>query len=369
MPDSSTDRYAELKNTDRDLSHDDVAADAGTSDVRHAKRHSGPFATRKERTRYIILVTILGIAAAGFTMGHLSYGNPMDFGTSGYWKIAGMRVESLVAMLIVAFCQAFATVSFHTATNNRIITPSIMGFESLYVVTQTAVIFFLGVGGLNAFTGTTQFIFQSALMIIFAVLLYSWLLSGRFGNIQIMLLVGVVIGGGLGSLSTFMQRLLDPNEFDVLTARNFGNLGNADTDNFPLVIPIVVVACTFLYLRSRRMNVVALGKDAANNLGINHKRELMILLFLVAVLMAMTTSLVGPMTFLGFLVATLAYQFTDTYDHRLILPVAVLVGYIVMAGSYFIMRNIFYAEGMVTIVIELVGGALFLFFIMRKGRL
>ena len=75
------------------------------------------------------------------------------------------------------------------------------------------------------------------------------------------------------------------------------------------------------------------------------------------------------MTFLGFLIATLTYQLCDTYDHKFQLPMAALVGYVVLVGSYFIMRNIFYAEGAVTIIIELVGGTTFLFFIMRKGRL
>ncbi|MDN5719299.1 MAG: iron chelate uptake ABC transporter family permease subunit [Corynebacterium sp.] len=352
----------------------DTGAAAGTdaaeaSDVRSAARHSGPFSHPGQRTRYIILVSVLAAAAVGFTVAHMSYGNPMDFGTQGYWKIAGMRADAIITMIIVAVCQAFATVAFHTATNNRIITPSIMGFESLYIAVQTGVIFFLGTAGLAAFTGTRQFVLQSLLMIVFAVALFSWLLSGKLGNIHVMLLVGVVIGGGLRSLSTFMQRLLEPNEFDVLTARTFGNISNANTDNFPIVIPVVAVTCLILLLRSRRMNVIALGKDTASNLGLNHKRELMILLLLVAILMAMTTSMVGPMTFLGFLVATLAYQLTDTYDHRLILPVAVLVGYLVLIGSYFIMRNFFYAEGAVTIIIELVGGTVFLFFIMRKGRL
>lgn len=346
-----------------------TGADAEASDIRSQKRHSGPFAQPRQRTKYIILVTALVIVAVGFTIAHMSYGNPMPFGSSGYWTIAEMRMNAIITMLIVAFCQAFATVSFHTATNNRIITPSIMGFESLYVAVQTAVIFFLGTAGLAAFTGTTQFLLQSGLMVLFAVALFTWLLSGKLGNIHVMLLVGIVIGGGLGSLSTFMQRLLEPNEFDVLTARTFGNVSNANTDNFPIVIPVVAVVCTILYLRSRRMNVVALGRDTANNLGVNHKRELMILLLLISILMAMTTSMVGPMTFLGFLVATLAYQLTDTYDHRLILPVAVLIGYIVLIGSYFIMRNFFYAEGAVTIIIELVGGTVFLFFILRKGRL
>jgi iron complex transport system permease protein len=333
------------------------------------KRQSGSFTTTGQRVRYTLLLVVLVLLTVGITFAYMTYGNPVPFGDDGFWTIVNLRKNVLIVIALVACCQAFATVSFHTATNNRIITPSIMGFESIYVAVQTAVIYFFGTTGLNSFTGTSQFVLQSVLMVVFAVALFTWLLSGRFGNIQVMLLVGVVIGGGLQSLSTFMQRLLDPNEFDVLTARTFGNIGNADTDNFPIVIPVVVVVCLFLYLRARRLNVIALGADTANNLGVNHRRELMILLFLISVLMAMTTSMVGPMTFLGFLVATIAYQLTDSYDHRLILPVAVLVGYIFLLGSYFIMRNFFDAEGSVTIITELIGGSLFLLFIMRKGRL
>ena len=75
------------------------------------------------------------------------------------------------------------------------------------------------------------------------------------------------------------------------------------------------------------------------------------------------------MTFLGFLVATLAYQLADTYDHRRIFPIAVLTGFVVLAGAYFVMNHIFYAQGVVSIIIELVGGSVFLYVILRKGRL
>jgi iron complex transport system permease protein len=244
-----------------------------------------------------------------------------------------------------------------------------MGFESLFVLVQTAAVFFFGVAGVSMVVGVGQFFLQAGLMVGFAVLLYSWLLSGRFGNMHIMLLVGVVLGGGMGALSTFMQRVLDPNEFDVLTARLFGNISNAQGEYLPYAIPIVLVCAGLLWSRAHRLNVLALGKDATNNLGLNHKRETMMVLTLVSILMAMTTSLVGPMTFLGFLVATLAYQFTDTYDHRLVLPVSFLIGYTVLSGAYFVLRNIFYAAGAVTIIIELVGGLVFLIVILRKGRL
>ncbi len=112
-----------------------------------------------------------------------------------------------------------------------------------------------------------------------------------------------------------------------------------------------------------------MGRDVTTNLGLDHRREVMIVLFLVSVLMAVSTALIGPMTFLGFLVATLAYQFAGTHDHRYIFPVAVLTGFVILTGAYFVLKNIFYAQGAVSIIIEAVGGATFLIVILRKGRL
>ena len=105
------------------------------------------------------------------------------------------------------------------------------------------------------------------------------------------------------------------------------------------------------------------------NLGVSHRFHSIFTLVLVSILMAVSTALVGPMTFLGFLVATLAYQFCDTYDHRYIFPMAVLLGFCVLSGAYFIMNHVFYAQGVVSIIIELVGGITFLAVILKKGRL
>ncbi|MGO2806768.1 MAG: iron chelate uptake ABC transporter family permease subunit, partial [Glutamicibacter arilaitensis] len=304
-----------------------------------------------------------------FGIGLLAWDNPMPFGSDGFWIIAKLRASNILTMVIVAACQAIATVAFQTVTNNRIITPSIMGFEALYRVVQTGAIFVLGVAGVTFFTGVSQFVLQVLIMVGLSVALYGWLLSGRLGNIQIMLLVGIIIGTGLGSIATFMQRLLTPSEFDVLTARLFGSMSNADMSYMPVAIPLVVIAGGYLVLSSKKMNILALGKETTINLGINHRREVMKSLFFISILMAVTTALVGPLTFLGFLVATLAYQLADTYDHRYIYPMSFLVGFVVLAGAYFIMKNIFYADGVVGIIIEAVGGITFLIFILRKGRL
>lgn len=332
-------------------------------------RGSGPLPAGRARRRYWIVLSLLIVLSLGFGYGLLAWGNPMPAGSPGFWRIAELRGTTVVVMVIVAICQAMATVSFQTATNNRIITPSIMGFEALYIAVQTGAVFFLGAAGVTAVQGVPQFIIQVLIMVGLSLALYGWLLSGKYGNLQIMLLVGIIIGGGLGSVSTFMQRLLTPSEFDVLTARLFGSMANADASYLPIAIPLCLGSAALLWLNARRLNIIALGRDTTTNLGLNHRFEVMRVLFLVSILMATSTALVGPMTFLGFLVATLAYQLADTYDHRYVFPVAVLGGFVVLSGSYFVMKNIFYAEGVVSILIEMVGGSVFLYFILRKGRL
>ncbi|MGM7669058.1 iron chelate uptake ABC transporter family permease subunit [Microbacterium sp. A93] len=334
-----------------------------------AERRAGPLPHGRARRKYFTVLTILIVLAVAFGIGILVWDNPVPFGTDGFWRITQMRGTSIVVMIIVAFCQAIATVSFQTVTENRIITPSLMGFEALFIAVQTAAVYFLGISGLVALQGNLQFVLQIALMVGLSVLLYGWLLSGRYANLQVMLLVGIIIGGGLGSVSAFMQRLLTPSEFDVLTAQMFGSISNADPEQLPIAIPLCLVAGILLWTNARRLNLLALGKDIAMNLGLNHRRELIRTLLLVSILMAVSTALVGPMTFLGFLVATLAYQFADTYDHRYIFPISVLIGFVVLAGATFVMKNLFYAQGVVSIIIEFVGGILFLIVILRKGRL
>lgn len=332
-------------------------------------RHSGPLPTARARRRYAAVVVSLAVLAGLFGFGVLAWDNPMPLGSDGFWTIARLRATSLAVMVVVGFCQGIATVSFQTVTNNRIITPSIMGFESLYVLVQTSAVFFLGAAGIMAVQGVGQYLLQVGLMVAFAGLLYGWLLSGRRGNMQIMLLVGIILGAAMGAVSTFMQRLLTPSEFDLLLARLIGSVANADASYLGVAVPLAAVAGGLLWSQTRRLNVLALGRETAINLGVEHQRQTMAVLLLVSVLMAVSTSLVGPLTFLGFLVAMLSYQLADTHDHRLVFPVAWLTGFVVLAGAYFVLKHVFYAAGSVGVIIEVVGGGFFLTYILRKGRL
>ncbi|HHY26757.1 MAG TPA: iron chelate uptake ABC transporter family permease subunit, partial [Desulfitobacterium dehalogenans] len=304
-----------------------------------------------------------------FSYGLLVYNNPVPVDSPSFIPVVKRRMVALVAMIIPAICQSLSTVAFQSITNNRIITPSLLGFEALYSTIHTSTMFFFGASLFIGFSGVGSFVFQVIAMVLMCLILYGWLLSGKYGNLQLMLLVGVIIGTGLRSLSTFMRRLLAPSEFDILQARLFGSVNNADSGYFPVAIPIVIIAALLLLAYSKNLNVVLLGKNACTSLGVNHQFSVIYTLILVAVLMSVSTALVGPLTFYGFLVATLCYQAAPTYDHRYIFPMAFAIGFLVITGAYFFMYHVFNAQGVVSVIIEMFGGITFLIVILRKGTL
>lgn len=332
-------------------------------------RSASAFRSKREKRKYWILLIALFVLGALAAVGLAVYDIPVAVTSSSFVPVVKRRLTAIVAMLIAAVCQSLATVAFQTGTNNRIITPSLLGFESLYSAIQTGTMFFFGTTAFLEFTGIGPFILQVAAMILLCLILYGWLLSGKYGNLQLMLLVGVIIGSGLKSLSSFMRRLLAPSEYDILQARLFGSVANADADYFPIAVPIVLVASILILAYSKKLNVLALGRDASTSLGVNHQRGTIYILVLVSVLMSVSTALIGPLTFYGFLVAALTYQAVPSYDHKYIFPMALAIGFLVLTGAYFFMYNIFRAQGVVAIIIEMFGGIAFLIVLLRKGSL
>lgn len=332
-------------------------------------RSARAFRCKKEEKRYWILLISLIILGGFASYGLLVYNNPVPIDSPSFIPVVRRRMVALVAMIIAAVCQSLSTVTFQSITKNRVITPSLLGFEALYSAIHTSTMFFFGVSTFISFDNTGSFVFQVVLMVIMSLILYGWLLTGKYGDLQLMLLVGVIMGTGLRSLSTFMRRLLAPSEFDILQARLFGSVNNADAEFFPIAIPVVIIIAIILLAYSRKLNVLSLGKDVCTALGVKHQASVIFSLVLVSVLMSISTALVGPLTFYGFLVATLSYQAAQTYDHRYVFPMALAIGFLIITGAYFFMNHVFNAQGVVSVIIEMFGGIVFLIVILRKGTL
>ncbi|MFW6641549.1 iron chelate uptake ABC transporter family permease subunit [Nocardiopsis algeriensis] len=307
-------------------------------------------------------ITLLAVLAAGFAAAYLTY----DV-TGNVSYVIERRSTVVLTMVVVAFAGAVSTVLFHTVTDNRILTPSIMGMEALFTLVQTSLVFVFGIAGLNMFPPAVEFLVQTALMLLFAVLLFQRLFTGGIGSLHLTLLVGIVFGVLFGSLSQLMRRLLTPDEFTALQSRLFARLTRADPELLPWVAAAVVLVAVYVWRMHRVMDVVALGRESAVNLGVDHRRVALQTLMIVALLTAASTALVGPMTFFGFMAATLAYQLAGSHEHRHVMPVAFLIGMCALVGGQFFLEHLLGHAGTLSVVIEFTGGALFLYFLLRKA--
>ena len=338
--------------------------------IDYKNRSAKAFRSKKEAKRYWILLIMLTVFGLFASYGLLVYKNPVPIDSPSFLPVVRRRMTALTAMLISAVCQSLATVVFQTSTNNKIITPSLLGFEALYSTIHTSTMFFFGATVFVKFNGGIEsFLFQTTVMVAMCLILYGWLLRGKYGNLQLMLLIGIIIGVGLRSVSSFMRRLLAPSEFDLLQSRLFGSVSNTKAEYFPVAIPLVIIAAVLILGYSKKLNVLSLGKGTSTAIGVDHRFGVMYALVLVSVLMSVSTALVGPLTFYGFLVATLTYQAVATYDHRYIFPMTLAIGFAIITASYFFMYHVFRAQGVVSIIIEMFGGVVFLIVLLRKGSL
>ena len=292
----------------------------------------------------------------------------MTLGAKGSWSfVLPFRGRKLLALVLTAYSVAISTVLFQTVTNNRILTPSIMGFDALYVLIKTAVVFFLGIGALTWLDPHAQFALEVVVMVGFSLLLFRWLFLGEERSLHLLVLVGIVFGILFRSLSQFMQRMLDPNAFNVLQDTFFASFSTVDS-TLLLVAALIVVAVTLFAARLiPAYDVLTLGRAQAINLGLEYKRVVMTILVLVSILVAVSTALVGPVTFFGLLVASLAHSLVGTSKHRYVLPAAALLAITCLVGGQTLLERVFEFDTALSIIIEFLGGIVFIILVLRRS--
>lgn len=311
---------------------------------------------RRARRRLLLLAGLAVLATVAY----------MVVGLTGSLSFALPRRATTVAtMVLVAYAVGVSTVLFQTVTTNRILTPSIMGFDSLYVLIQTVAVAGLGAAGASAVSVPARFAIEVGLMVAFAVVLYRWLFTGGRHSLHLLLLVGIVIGVLFRSISSFIQRLIDPNEFVVLQDRLFASFIGVDETLLLVAAGTVVMVSAAAWRMRHTFDVLGLGRETAINLGVEHQRAVTQILVLVTLLVAVSTALVGPITFFGLLVANLGYQLMGTSQHRRTLPAAVLLGVVALVGGQVILERVFGLDTVLSVIVEFLGGIVFILMLIR----
>ena len=309
---------------------------------------------------------LAGLAAILAGLSALWMWQGLGGGNRGF--IIGLRAGKLAALVIVAVSIGVATILFQTVATNRVLTPSIMGFDALYVLLQTLLVMTLGGAGYVGLPAGTRFLAEIGVMSALAALLFGTLLLRGGRDVPRMILTGVILGVLFRSLSGFLGRVLDPNEFSVVQAVSFASFNRVDVTLLPIAAVMAAVAVAAALRLSAQLDVLALGRDAAVSLGLRHRAVVVGVLALVAVLVSVSTALVGPVAFFGLIVAGLAHGLMRTASHAVLLPAAGLLAAILLVGGQWLFERQLGQAATLSVVVEFAGGLFFLYLLL-KGRI
>ncbi len=284
-----------------------------------------------------------------------------------YFEYAmSIRIPKALAILIASFCIGCASIVFQSVINNRIVTPCLLGMNSLYVLTHTVLALTVGVTGTFLANKNNAFILDLIIMGISATIIYGYLFKKTKYNVLYVLLSGTVIATLFTSISNTMMRVMDPNEFTALQDSLIAGFSNVNSDIILLSVVIIIAVIVVFWKHIQILDVLTLGKNQAINLGVDYDKSISRLLLGVTIMIAIATALVGPISFLGLIVANISREYFKTFKHKYLMIGSFLMGVIILTFGQALIEHVFNYNAVISVFINVLGGIYFLYLIITN---
>lgn len=308
----------------------------------------------------ILLVLVIGVCAT-YLLINAHPENPKLF-----QYILSLRIPTLVVMLIASFAIGSASLIFQSIINNRIVTPCLLGMNAMYTLVHTAVIFVAGSGSILATSPNLSFAIDLIVMSVVATFIYSFMFEKTGNNVLYVLLIGTVLSSFFGSIQSTMIRVMDPNEYDALLTTLVADFNNVNVEVICFSLILLMALTIFLWKDLMLLDVITLGKEQAINLGVEYERTVRRLLLGVVLCIAVATAMVGPISFLGLIIANLARQLLKTHKHSQLILGSALMGMLAIIAGQLVSQHIFSYAVPISTFITISGGVYFLYLLLFK---
>ena len=318
---------------------------------------------QKANMRNLLILTVIVAAVCGIYLLINSYPEKPKL----FRYVLSLRIPTLMVMLIASFAIGSASIIFQSIINNRIVTPCLLGMNSMYTLVHTAVVFVVGSGSIFAANSNLSFAIDLIVMSLAATFVYSYMFRKTGNNVLYVLLIGTVLSSFFGSIQSTMIRVMDPNEYDTLLTALVADFNNVNAEVIVFSLILLTVLTMILWKDLKLLDVITLGKDQAINLGVDYDRTVRKLLLGVVFCIAAATAMVGPISFLGLMIANLARQLLKTHKHSYLIIGSSLMGMLTVIGGQLISQHVFsYAVPISTFIT--IGGGIYFLYLLLLGK-
>lgn len=303
---------------------------------------------------------LIGITVIILTMIFMFWGSGFDFN-----YLIPKRFLRLVAIFLGGICVAVSSIVFQTLVSNRILTPAIMGYEAVYLLWQVLLLYFAGTQGLMMFGVNGNFMISIILMLFYSWMIQRWLLNKNHKDMYVLMLFGLVFTMVIGNLTQFIQLRISPGEFSFFQGLSYASFNRSSPETLGYAAVIVSAVMLVSLKKFALLDVLNLGREQAISLGIDYSYYLKFFLALIAILVAVSTSLVGPIAFMGVFIANITYTFVKSFKHNIMLPLASGIAIAIFLVAQILVEHLFNYKTTVSILINLVCGGYFLILMVR----
>lgn len=331
--------------------------------IGRAQAPTAATAWRANRRRLTILAALAALAVIAYLLVDANMGSERLFSFA-----LRIRTPKIAAMLIAGFAIGAASIVFQSIIANTIVTPCLLGMNSLYTLIHTAVYFVAGSGSIFAVNANAAFAVDLVIMAFAATVIYGFLFKKTNYNVLYVLLIGTVLTSFFGSIQSTLVRVMDPNEYDSLLTTLVASFSNINAEIIVVAVAVLAAIIVALWRDLGLLDVITLGKDQAVNLGVDYDRTIRRLLLGVVLFIAVATAMVGPISFLGLIIANLARQLLQTYRHTQLIAGSALFGVITLVAGQLIVEHLFSYAVPVSVFITIGGGLYFLYLLLRARR-
>lgn len=283
------------------------------------------------------------------------------------FNIIERRSYQVVAMIVAAILISTTTLVFQTLTSNRILTPSLIGFDAIFVTSQTAIVFFLSEQSLFYLNPYLNFLITASLMLVISLIMYRLILRRNKNNIIFLLLFGMILSTFSRNFANFLQTIMDPNQFQSIAMQTEVTISNMNTSIIIMVVPIMLIVLGFMIKDFKYLDIMSLGESQAIGLGVEYQKKLNVSLIYIAIAMSISTALIGPISFLGLIAVNAAREILKTYKHIHLMFMSSLIAIIALVLGQTIIIETGYLTT-VTVLISMFGGLYMIYLVLKENK-
>lgn len=292
----------------------------------------------------------------------------MEMTQAAFDSILSRAIPALLGMAVAASLIAVVSLAFQTIVHSRILTPSMIGFDSIFVATQTLLVFVFRSESVPIVNPYLNYLISAGGMVCISMLMYGFLLRNNRNNIIFLLMFGLVLSGILRNGAQYLQIIMTEQDYNRVYAATSVTVNNMNTQLIFLALPVMAVVTAALLLRHRTYDVMSLGADQAKSLGVDYHREMKHTLLLISLGMSIATALIGSLAFLGLLAVNIARELLKTHRHLLLFFCSAALAALFLILGQGIVEALQGAVP-VTAIIDLAGCSYMFYLILKENRL